>query len=436
MTVTSWEIKKIGELFATTLLAMVIISASDSVPVQIIAFVFASLVPVAIVKFDIFHPYCWFSAFFCVYSVSYSLLHCMGYSIYGYNKIILQYELIALLVTLIIISPRKYKYDYDSIKQKLNVNTGIFNRILYIVMALALIIGAFYIRQTGYVNKRQIYANSGLLMNLVFRIPLVFSILTPFIMVDEYNKKGKIPVRYILVVAFSIAIITFFSGERDFLFRYMLILIFLLFFFGIIKNRHFLILIPAFIVLFPLSAIYKYYFLGGGIAAKVNNGFLYAFLTSDFNSASQNLQYLVSNGDADGMLGFSRLGKDVNSLFSNSVPSMTSWYNNTFFANSRSGKGFSLVGEGYVIGGVVGIIVVFAIVGLIIKFFYANSQKNIWFFSAYLYFITLMIYSIRGDLSTIYSGILRQIIPVELLIFMLMYFCRQKPKRYFQGERI
>ena len=435
MTISLRIIRQYIILCITFLLAMGIVAVSGNITVHIISFIFACIVPIIMVKADVFHPYCWFSAFFCIYSISYPLLHVIGYSLYGYNKEIVIYELLALFVALLIISPRQYTYGKKAITEKFVMKTGILNYAVFVLTALLLVLGAIYISRSGFLNKKQIYENTGILMTAVFRIPLVLSILFPFLVVDTYNKKGKLPYRYLLIGLISITAITALSGERDLLFRFIVIIVLLLFFLGFIKKRHFIILGAIFAVSIPISSVYKYYFLSGNLTSKMNRGFVYAFLTSDFNSASQNLQFLVSRTTSQGVLGFGRIFEDFVSLFSDDVKSLTAWYNQTYFLNAKSGKGFSLVGEGYVMGGVAGIIVVFIIVGIIIRLFYSKSKKNIYLFSAYLYFITLMIYSIRGDLSTIFSGIIKQILPVEIVVFILATFSFKKHKHFIRLNR-
>lgn len=434
MKVTGWEIKRIGAVILADLFAMFIIWTSGNVLFQVLAFGLACFVPIKIANFDIFHPYCWFSGLFFIYSVSYPLLYLAGYGVYGYNKVILLYQLLGLMIALIIISPKSVFVDREKALDRFAVNTGVLNRLVYIFMAAVVVVGAFYIRRRGFANKSQIYSNTGILMKIVFRMPLIISILCPFLIFDKYKKTKRIPVKDILVALLSIMTLTALSGERDLLFRFVLILGLILFYIGVIKRRHFIIIFPLAILSFPLSAIYKYYFLSGDVAAKKQYGIWYSFLTSDFNAASQNLQYLVDKHNTKGLVGWGRFVKDILSIFLPQFQSLTSWYNKTYFPNSKSGKGFTLVGEGYVIGGVWGIIVVFVIAGLIIRFFYRNSQKSIWFFSAYLYFIPLIIYSIRGDLSTIYAGVIKQIVVVELLIFILMKYAVRTEVSFHEKE--
>lgn len=60
-----------------------------------------------------------------------------------------------------------------------------------------------------------------------------------------------------------------------------------------------------------------------------------------------------------------------------------------------------------------------AIIGIIIRIMYKKAYNNMYLLIAYIYFITVMIYSIRGDLSTVFSALIKQIFLVLFIIFIL-----------------
>ena len=75
--------------------------------------------------------------------------------------------------------------------------------------------------------------------------------------------------------------------------------------------------------------------------------------------------------------------------------------------------------QGYIIAGALGVVLVFAIIGIIIRIMYKKAYNNMYLLIAYIYFITVMIYSIRGDLSTVFSALIKQIFLVLFIIFIL-----------------
>ena len=101
------------------------------------------------------------------------------------------------------------------------------------------------------------------------------------------------------------------------------------------------------------------------------------------------------------------------------------WFNETFFSADRAGQGFTLVGEGYINFGYFGIIILFIFVGLLIKFLYLKSNKNIYWFPIYLLSIPTFMYSIRADLANIISPLFSQIITTILIILLTNYLGKQ-----------
>ena len=137
-------------------------------------------------------------------------------------------------------------------------------------------------------------------------------------------------------------------------------------------------MIPIIIVLIPLSSSYKYYFLTGS-ASVTNNNIIYAFLSGEFESATRNLQALINNSSSTlGVKGLGQIVRDVVAVFNSSIESSTSWFNNTFYPTSKTQYGFTLVGEGYIIAGALGVVLVFAIIGIIIRIMYKKAYNNMY----------------------------------------------------------
>lgn len=408
-----------------TVIAYLMIAFSNQIYIHIIAFLIVCAIAIIEVKFDLLHPYFWFSAFFCLYSIGYPLIIAMGFkSNVGYSKEIMIYQLIALLVALLVITPRNYqmiKTD-ESTEAGLTIDIGVFNRIIYMILIALIIIGALYVSRSGFSGKDDIYASGSSILKAIFRMPLIISLLYAMSVVSNYKQTQKFPIKQFLITMISLLVITLFSGERDFVFRFLIINIFILWYVGKLRLFHLGILGPAFVAIIPLSSAYKYYFLSGA-SSVVNNNIVYSFLSGEFESSARNLQMLVNHSnDTIGVKGIGLLFTDILGVFSSKVESSVSWFNQTFYPTSKTQYGFSLVGEGYIVGGIIGIIIVFIIVGLLVKIMYKNAFKSIYSISAYLYFITVMIYSMRGDLGTIYAALVKQMGLVILILYLAQRF--------------
>lgn len=116
---------------------------------------------------------------------------------------------------------------------------------------------------------------------------------------------------------------------------------------------------------------------------------------------------------------YTQVLKDIKRIFIGSTESTLGWFNDKFFSYTKTKYGFTLVGEGYVIGGILGIVVIFLIIGVLIRFLYHMSSKNIYYKTLYICSIPRIIYAIRADLTNIFSPILKHIILTLLVIFIV-----------------
>jgi len=70
--------------------------------VYFLSFWITILITIIISKFNVTHPYIWFSGFFTLYSTDYSIIYILGYPTdSGYSKEGLLFSLIALIVPLL-----------------------------------------------------------------------------------------------------------------------------------------------------------------------------------------------------------------------------------------------------------------------------------------------------------------------------------------------
>lgn len=425
MRVTKKEMKASLILIVAFIVMYIVINVNDNILVHIVSIIIYSLIAMGIVKFDILHPYCWFSAFFCLYSIGYPILHVCGFSNVEYSKETMCYQLLGLFIALIVISPRKYLQAAKVDNPKLNIDIGVLNKALYVFLILTILFTALYAYRSGFSGKGEMYDEGGVILTMALRLPLILAMLYSVSSVSYYSANKRLPKGLILVTMIVLLIMTLFSGERDFLFRFLLITVEILYFFGTFKKKNLLLIIPVFVLLIPLSSTFKYYFLSGTVY-KSTNGFIYSLLNGEFESAGRNLQVVLNNSSyTEGALGFLQIPRDIASVFVSSIDSPSSWFGKTFYPQSKTQYGFSLVGEGYVIGGIVGIVILFMIIGLIIKAMYRYSRKNLYTISAYFYFIAVVIYSIRADFGTILSALVKQIGLVIIIILILERFTKK-----------
>lgn len=425
MKFTSKEIKNILILTCVFILSFAFIEINNNnIIYHILAMVLFCFTAAKMVTFDILHPLTWFSSFFCLYSVSYPLLCQIGiYSKYFYNKEIIFYQLLAIFIVTIIIGTNKNKkLNIDNLQKDFST-LGIINKILYSFIIIAVFLGTLFVSNGGYTGKDDVYANGGFFINIIFRLPLVLTIIYTIFVILYFHKINKLPWKNIIIVGVSLLSLTLFSGERDFLFRFIMINLFIFWYIRKINLKKIIVLLPALASIIPISAAFKYYFTRG-VVYNQDLSIINSFLAGEFESSAKNLQLLINNKDiTEGILGYQQILLDFISVFDTSMISPSNWFNRTFYPWSKSQYGFSLVGEGYVIGGTLGIVLLFVIIGLLIKMFYIRAHKNIYWISGYFYFITVVIYSFRGDLGTILSALIKQIIFVSIGLQILQRIC-------------
>ena len=184
--------------------------------------------------------------------------------------------------------------------------------------------------------------------------------------------------------------------------------------------------------------MYKYYFLSGAISDSISLKFkdlILQFLDGEFISASRNLQVLINNKEYTESL-FNGYGilNDFKRIFFKSEFSHGNWFQNTFFSYSKTGYGFTLVGEGYVNLGYFGVILVFVIIGLFIRIIYRKASRNIYFLSIYIYTIPLYMYAIRADLANIFSQFIKHLILSIFIIYVLELVSYSKYRKIKKGK--
>ncbi len=444
---------------------LLLLSNEQNIALHITAFLTLSVGSMAIVKFNLLHPYCWYSLIFTLYSISYPILYLENIiTKFGYKKELMILQWLALVTFLLVFSPHSnislqvrnsilgnnfkkrilelifkvyLKYKKLSFINKLVIKTQRINlktrlkgicsqekiiKLIINLICLTILISCVLIVKEGYTSKREIYASGNIFINLSFKLAIILTVLYLFQLLNKLYKENKIDSILFLKTWISIVALTLFSGERDLLFRLIIITTFGLYLFKKIKNIYILIAAPFVMLLLPLSHMFKYFFLTGTIN-KLNifsfRGLICEFLNGEFLSASKNLQIILNNSDwTEGVFRGNTILNDFIRVFSKTDFSHGKWFMDSFFPDTtRVQYGFSLVGVGYVNFGYLGVILVFFLVAVFLRILYKNANKNIYFMTIYLYTIPLYMYSIRADLANIFSPFIKHLFLSIILIY-------------------
>ena len=399
-------------IFFLMIVSVAVICIANNPIVHICVMWFFTVCSILISKIDIMHPYTWFSLILTLYSTAYAILLSMGLA-GNYSREQLLYPVIALGVSLLFIGPKRIENAgsrFLSQKSANDLNYSYLDAVIIVLFVICLFLSMMLLR-SGFSGKTEMKQAN----NIFYRFG-VYAVryLTIFTIVRVCNRI-RLNKKYIWCLVLSgVATIafSFSTGERDTYIRFFVIILFILYSAGIIKKRHFLLLIPLSMALLTISVEFKYYFLRGTLNGAFSlNNMIEGFLSSDFSAAGRNLQYLVDRPWTKGNFGFGMLFTELLYPFlpSSIVTNPDYWFNYVVHAGGYHGNAFTLVGTGYIISGMLGVIIVFAIVGLIIKWLYKRSERNIYYFSAYIYSITIIMISLRGSLNSIVNCLLKEI---------------------------
>lgn len=434
-----------GQLIIYILVSGVLLYLSNSVVGDLLAFIFLIIGGMSIVKFDLAHPYVWYSFVFMLYSISYPILYLnnMTYDIYIYTDELMFSQWLAMVTFFLVIGPNRISFSKLN-KTKFKM---IPSKKFFLILSAFLILTIFETSTGGYTHKNEIYSNGSFLVSMGFRIALIFLVLYALNLSIYSIRNNKLDYKLGIFAGIIMFLMFFFSGERDLLIRFFVLSLFI--YYIIIKksklNKEIIILGLGSLSLIPILSRFKYFGLTGETTEK-NMNFILEFLNSDFQSASKNLQILLLDDSVKGTFGGTTfLSAIIRSINLDKLPwidtiSSMQWYNERYFAINRAGQGFTVVGDGYINFGYLGIILFFIFIGILIKVIYTKSNKNIYFFIYYIMSIPVFMYSIRADLANLLSPLVKQnlivIVAVKFLIDIVNQSKETKGYRSIDVDKI
>tara|TARA_B100000900_G_scaffold416128_1_gene449301 strand:- start:511 stop:1791 length:1281 start_codon:yes stop_codon:yes gene_type:complete len=316
----------------------------------------------------------------------------------------------------------KPKYTYNIRYETIRSSDKLF---LLIILAISITLFILiYFRAAS--NKQDLYsfANSLQLFTLFFGTFLLTRLLA-----SRATKLISMPTILIFILSvFSMLI----QGERDVIFRFLLLTVII--FFSFRKNPKisiYFMLIGVMILVVPISQIFKGIlnyntFTGLSFDAELIANLL---LSNEFISAGRNLYatILYSAPGENSWFFFTDIVRGLFpiGIFGGEIVSSTNWYNSEFreingFSGS-AGWGFSIIAQGYIIGGIWGVIIMAILIALSLGSLFNMSFKSLNHYVFYLFFLSASIYAVRADLATVLSlGV-----KLPLACMIIIYFFRQ-----------
>lgn len=425
-------IKYIALIFSGVL-SLICMLNSTALTTLIFSFLILPLASMMIVRFDLFHPYVWYSLFFSLYALGYPILLVMNENnpiyYYGYSNELFYLHWAALFTFLLIVSPKiSEKID---LKHPYEVrNVFIFNTFFYWILTILSILYFLYVQVSG--SSTKVNLSDGVsVTSLGVKMLLIYVLVTTIELVKHlYKKQNHQFYKKSFITTLILLLIMFFTAERDLLFRFILIVFFVYYIFLYKQNHKFKLVIigTLFFISIPISRSFKFFWMRGE-TESLNSNLLAEFINSEFHTQSRNVQLLINNSIYKSYFEYSSILNAPLKLINMDKFSMLEWFQNTFYQNKTTGMGFSLVGEGYLNGNYIGVICIFFIISLFVKISYINSSKNMYYLVIYLLMIPITIYTMRADLNNFLSQSIKQIFLTVILFIIIDRFYNPLRKR-------
>lgn len=439
---------KLFFLISSIIVSFFVIYLCDTPIEHVGGFLILVVSAIIISEYQVIHPYFWFSGIFALYSCSYPILYSMGFDLFTqitYTKETMLCQWLALTSFLLAFTPRNLEqYRTPENYEKTRYFSCSSLKVLHL-LELVLFLFCLKLFASGYTSKKEIQAAGDIFFYSGERLAMIVDILFAyFVAVALANdiKLSKIKIEFVYSLV-PIAAFILSTGDRSALFKYVFYLGIVLYTFKVIDKKRLIQLMPLGVAFMLLSNVFRYIAMGGGNGIESGydmRGIVFDFLTSDFHCAARNLQVLINDPSTEGKFGLSLLFNDIIFVFfrGSGIISTSDWFNKTYFSGSIFGQAFTLVGEGYVMGGYLGIVVLFAVLGWLFKYLYKKSFKNLQWLIVFIVMAAGECFAFREMFMSVLSPLLRQCLPV----FIIIYFFNRNSSNYFtlnkfkQNERL
>lgn len=391
------------------------------------------------IEFDISHPYVWFIPLFTLYSIGYPLMHEHGYYAIlpncGYvetNSSMLFVHWCALCTFIMVVTNKQVKYNK---KYNYKFNMSIIKAITFGLIVL-LAIQFSTVLNSEFHTKRQIL--DGLSTNIFFRLGKIaiqlLPIFTALILTEKHNKKIN---KFFWIGLISIVSLLemLIIGERSAVIQIIVVEI-LAYNISIKKIEYKKAFILAGIILVSII-------IGVGLKASFGGEqnfdallseepFWIKLFNAEFSSSSINttnilnhrelwdfgygIKYLAFLFIPFNFFPFSKIfsGLGYPNLFM--IEDNATWYHNVILTGAKSGYGFSMVADGYMELGILGVCILYMILGIMIKLLYKKSGSSLSGLIAYIVFVPIFIYSTRATFLYLVTYLVKYIVlPIVLL---------------------
>lgn len=467
--------------FGAILSAALVVGFPDDVGAKVLAMTVFWLSAVASVRMDLTHPFVWLGGTFLLYTASGPLLFHLGlHPNTAWSGILIEefdfsfamdLQYMAFLVVCAVIGPRRVSFEPMLRDTRIQELFGGVVPVLAAAMVLAAI-GVSDVLYQGFTQKTDIVLYGSWVTRLGFGLNMTATCVAVFLI--KQFVEGRRPAAYATIICFvaiGVIIVTL-VGERNFLFRFLVIALF------VIHIAHRKVSIGMFLLLgiiasllisvmgtLKMVAVSEQVF--GSVAPSfeeivglsrflvnpsvVNDPaplfyakfLLVMALGNEFMTAGNNLAIVVTRVPYE--IPFQNGWTLINDVFRALQPGFLVHQeanNTTFIFNwlmfpenteRGGGQGFSLIGTGYFNFGTAGVILVMSVFGAAVRGAYRWAGKSPLGLAFFLGFIPVAISAARGDLSGPISQSLKHVL-LPLVLMMVVSYLRDRRQGIVQAS--
>jgi oligosaccharide repeat unit polymerase len=421
-------------IFLYSLISLFIIYISDSIEIILVFFYFYTFSIIYInAEKNISDPRVLLLGFFTLYSTFYPLqTYILEISLLEINMnllvISLKYQFLSIVVFVNVANftiNKNCYLNFNNMTQGIKTNF-LSEKIIFLVLLPIVVLSVLFIFVSGASSKREIIDNGGFINELAM---FALLIMTAIAITRAVRLRSNFLLDLKLMsFVFLCLFYMLLTGERDVFFRVGFIVLIIYF----DKNKNFsffkaILILGLVVLIVPISQSFKAVLLSGTV--NINKEGVDLLLSNEFMAASRNFYSLLLYGVEHSV---SFLFNDMIRAFTPSVllsntdvQSTGSWFHKVYRVENGfdgiSGWGFTIVGTGYLVGGVLGIILIISIYSFILSILYNMRVKSIYWYAFYLLAFTTAIYVIRGDMANFFS----QIFKIGGLSILILYMAHQ-----------
>jgi hypothetical protein len=424
-------------LVAVAIASAVVAVAATSGLAQVLALTCLVAVAVLYTASEITHPITWFGPIFWLYSAAYPMLAVAGLYSYDSNlqtAVTLHALAFASFCMPLLWCKRALKIDHWNVGA-LRLRRDIAFSILAVLFPVIVLI-IFNVGSLGAASKRELVDMGSGIVSALNSVLILASFAYCVYAVCAVARGDSIwPIAAVALLCFGIVIVM--VGERDYLLRALVITVLIVWDFRRRPKFPAIVAIGlGVIVALPWLQSLKAAGLGGSAGGYQFE--LVSLFSQEFRVAAQNT-YVVLARDVDAYATpVQVLSRDlIRALSPNilgfSAQSTTSWFNATIYFDLTSGRGFTLVGYGYLLGGAAGVCALYAVMGMIYRYVYMRRSRSYMWLATYVLMVPLWMYVQRADIGTwlaqMSRSILLLLIVFSFLVIAVRVLCSSTTRR-------